>query len=158
MKIVKKILIALLVVLVIAQFFSPDKNTGDTKDLTAFLEETNPNEEVKAILKNTCFDCHSSNTVYPWYSKITPVNYWMAEHVEDGKKHLNFSKWSEYSVKRKDHKFEELIEEVEEKEMPLPSYTWSHTEADLSPEQIEAVVAWAKKVRMGYALQSIPQK
>ena len=82
----------------------------------------------------------------------------MAEHVEDGKKHLNFSKWSEYSVKRKDHKFEELIEEVEEKEMPLPSYTWSHTEADLSPEQIEAVVAWAKKVRMGYALQSIPQK
>ena len=157
MKIVKKILIALLVVLVIAQFFSPDKNTGDTKDLTAFLEETNPNEEVKAILKNTCFDCHSSNTVYPWYSKITPVNYWMAEHVEDGKKHFDVSKWSDYSNKKKDHKLEELAEEVERKNMPLESYTWAHSEANLSKAQIEAVSKWVEMARIKYVFMKEAQ-
>ncbi|MDA0176964.1 MULTISPECIES: heme-binding domain-containing protein [Mesoflavibacter] len=157
MKLVKKILLALLVIVVIAQFFSPEKNQGNTEDLTAFLNETKPNQEVTAILKTACFDCHSSHTNYPWYSKITPVNYWMAEHVNDGKKHLDFSKWEDYSLKRKDHKFEELIEEVEEKHMPLPSYTWTHTDAKLTDSQIKAIVDWAEKVRIGYSLAPKPE-
>ena len=76
MKIVKKILIVLLIVLVIAQFFGPDKNESDLEDIKLFLTETNPPKDVLAILETTCYDCHSSNTTYPWYNKITPVNYW----------------------------------------------------------------------------------
>jgi len=152
MKLLKKIGLVLLLVFIVAQFFSPEKNKGNTEDLTAFLNETKPSPEVKTILETTCFDCHSSNTKYPWYDKITPINFWLNEHVEDGKKHLDFSKWSDYSIKRKDHKFEEIAEEVEEKKMPLPSYTWTHGDANLSDAQIKAVVDWVNQVRMGYAL------
>lgn len=157
MKIIKKILVALLVVLIIMQFFGPDKNEGSLQDMTAFLSDTNPPENVKTILENTCYDCHSSYTRYPWYNNITPVNYWMAEHIRNGSKHLDFSKWADYSVKRKDHKLEEVIEMVEEKEMPLPSYTWTHKDANLSDEQIESILTWAKQMRVKYSLAPQPQ-
>ena len=157
MKIVKKILLALLIIFVIAQFFGPEKNQGDITSIQSFLEETQPSDNVKMLLKESCYDCHSSFTKYPWYNNITPVNYWLAEHVKDGKKHLDFSKWSDYSVKRKDHKLEELIEMVEEKEMPLDSYTWTHKKARLSQEQIEEMVSWAKQVRIAYSFEPKPE-
>jgi hypothetical protein len=153
MKILKKIIISVAIVLVISQFFSPDKNNGDIATVAAFIVETNPPEEVKNILETTCFDCHSAKTTYPWYNAITPVNYWLDEHIQDGKKHLNFSKWNTYSLKKKEHKMDELHEEVEAGEMPLNSYTWTHSEANLSPAQIAAVVAWGKKVQADYKQQ-----
>ena len=153
MKILKKIIISVAIVLVISQFFSPDKNNGDIATVAAFIAETNPPEEVKNILETTCFDCHSAKTTYPWYNAITPVNYWLDEHIQDGKKHLNFSKWNTYSLKKKEHKMDELHEEVEAGEMPLNSYTWTHSEANLSPAQIAAVVAWGKKVQADYKQQ-----
>lgn len=153
MKHIKKILLFLLVPLIIAQFFGPDKNEGDIASVEAFFEETNPPEDVKLILKESCFDCHSSVTKYPWYNNITPVNYWMAEHVKNGSKHFNMSKWADAPVKRKDHKFEELIEMVEEKEMPLASYTWMHSYANLTDTQRESMISWAKQVRSKYSLE-----
>ena len=157
MKIIKKILFLLLIILVIAQIFGPEKNQGEIASLDAFISETHPSEDVKMILKETCFDCHSDVTRYPWYNTITPVNYWLNGHVEHGKEELNFSKWSSYSLKRKDHKLEEVIEKVEKKEMPLPSYTWTHNEAKLTDAQINAVVDWAEKVRLSYHLMPKPQ-
>lgn len=153
MKILKKVGLVLLLILIIAQFFGPEKNDGDLQSVDAFIAETNPPTDVLEIMKTTCFDCHSSKTVYPWYNKITPVNYWLAEHIEDGKKHLDFSNWSAYSLKKKEHKMDELYEEVEEGEMPLNSYTWTHAEANLTQEQINAVVTWAKKVQADYKQQ-----
>ena len=150
MKIIKKNLMVLLVALVIAQFFGPEKNEGEISSLDNFLSETNPPENVKAILKESCFDCHSNTTRYPWYFNVTPINYWMAEHIEHGKDELNFSNWSKYNLKRKEHKFEEIWEEVEEKKMPLPSYTWTHGDANLSEDQIELLVNWAKDVQANY--------
>lgn len=157
MKIIKKILLLLLLVFVIAQFFGPAKNEDDIATVDAFFEDTNPPEEVKVILKESCMDCHSSFTRYPWYNNITPVNYWLAGHVKDGSKHFNMSKWADASVKRKDHKFEELIEMIEKKEMPFPSYLWTHSEAKLSDAQIAAVIEWAKNVRLKYGLEPRPQ-
>jgi len=150
-KLLKKLALAVLLVLLLAQFFGPPKNDGDVASIEPFLVDTNPPEDVKAILKNNCFDCHSDYTRYPWYNNITPVNYWLNDHVIDGKKHFNASKWNEYSDKKKDHKLEELAEEVEEKEMPLPSYTWTHKEADLSQDQIAAIEEWVKVARIKYA-------
>ena len=75
MRIIKKILVALLIVFIIMQFFGPDKNEGDMASIDAFIADTNPPDDVHNILKNTCFDCHSDVTRYPWYNKITPVNY-----------------------------------------------------------------------------------
>ncbi|WP_458625927.1 heme-binding domain-containing protein [Winogradskyella sp. PC D3.3] len=157
MKIIKKIGLLLLLVFIVAQFFGPDKNEGDITTVDAFFRDTSPPNEVKTILENACLDCHSDTTRYPWYNNITPVNYWLNEHVTDGKKHFNVSKWNDYSDKKKDHKFEELIEMVEAKEMPLDSYTWTHGEAKLSAEQIETVVAWANTVRLKYVFLKEPQ-
>ena len=151
MKIIKKVLLILLVVFAIAQFFGPEKNESNIASVEAFFRETNPPEDVKLILKESCFDCHSSFTRYPWYNNITPVNYWMAKHIKVGSKHFNVSKWEGASIKRKDHKFEELIEMVEEKEMPLPSYTWTHSEAKLTDAQRESIINWAKQVRVAYS-------
>ncbi|MFK8059213.1 MAG: heme-binding domain-containing protein [Polaribacter sp.] len=153
MKTLKKILVFLLIALVIAQFFGPEKNDGDLASVSTFIAETNPPENVKKILETTCFDCHSSKTNYPWYNSITPVNYWLNDHIKDGKKHLNFSKWASYSLKKKEHKMDELYEEVEKGEMPLNSYTWTHSDANLTPEQIEAIVTWGKKIQGDYKQQ-----
>ncbi|MDJ0645299.1 MAG: heme-binding domain-containing protein [Flavobacteriaceae bacterium] len=153
MKILKKIGWFLLVALLIAQFFSPEKNNGDLTSITAFVQETNPPDNVHEILKTTCFDCHSNFTRYPWYNNITPVNYWMADHVRHGKGEVNFSEWSTYSLKKKEHKMEEVYEEVEEKHMPLESYTWIHSDAKLTDEQIKAVVDWAKSVQSDFKSQ-----
>lgn len=153
MKILKKILLLLLVAFIIAQFFGPDKNEGSLESITAFVNETSPSDEVMTTMKTACFDCHSNHTRYPWYNNITPVNYWLADHVNHGKGHLNFSEWDTYSVKKKDHKLEEVIEMVEKKEMPLPSYTWTHKDAILTEKQTNDLIAWAKRTRLGYDLQ-----
>ena len=150
MKIAKKIALALLVVLVGMQFYRPEKNVAVGDYVAAFETETNPSPEVKAILNTACYDCHSDNTEYPWYNNIAPVSYWLADHIEDGKKHLNFSDWQNYDAKNKDHKLEELIEEVKEGEMPLKEYTWTHGDAKLSQEQISTLLAWADGVRANY--------
>jgi hypothetical protein len=157
MKILKTIGLLLFVVFIIAQFFGPEKNDGDITSVDAFFADTNPPEDVKIILETTCVDCHSNSTRYPWYNNITPVNYWLDEHINDGKKHFDMSKWNDYSDKKKDHKLDELAEEVGEKEMPLPSYTWTHGDADLSQDQIEAVVSWVKMTRVKYAFLKEPQ-
>ncbi|TYA92213.1 heme-binding domain-containing protein [Seonamhaeicola marinus] len=157
MKIIKKVLLFLLVAFVIAQFFRPEKNDGDVASIDAFYKETNPTNAVKLILKDACLDCHSGVTKYPWYNAITPVNYWLKNHIDHGKKHFNVSNWEGNSIKRKDHKFEELIEMVEDKTMPLNSYTWTHKEAKLTDSQIKAIVDWAKRVRLSYDLKQKPE-
>ena len=157
MKFLKKILLLLILAFVIAQFFGPEKNQGNLATIEPFLVEINPPEDVKLIIKQACFDCHSDYTRYPWYNNITPVNYWMAGHVDHGKEELNFSKWSDYSLKRKDHKLDEIIELVEKKEMPLNSYTWTHSDAKLSDEQINRIISWAKEAREKYSNQKTMQ-
>ena len=159
MKWIKRFFVVALVVFIFMQFISPDKNEADMDyaSVEAFLAETKPVPEVAAVLKETCFDCHSDQTRYPWYAEVAPVSYWLSDHIKDGKKHLNFSKWSEYSVKRKEHKLEEVVEMIEAREMPLDSYTWTHEEARLSDAQVEAIIIWAKAARVNYGLETIPQ-
>mgnify|MGYP000167997693 CR=1 FL=1 len=152
MKILKKIALLLLVILVGMQFYRPDKNQTQGDHTAEFITETNPPEDVKTILQQTCYDCHSNNTEYPWYNNIAPISYWLSDHVKDGKKHLNFSTWNSYELKKKDHKLEELIEMVEEGEMPLKEYTWTHERARLTEEQRTAIIDWAKQTRALYQL------
>ena len=150
-KFIKYFLILALIALVVIQFIRPEKNIGDYKSVAFFEAETKPTEEVKAILKTQCYDCHSNHTVYPWYAEIAPISYWLSDHVKDGKKHFNVSDWVNYSAKRKDHKLEELIEEVERGEMPLDSYTWIH--GGISKEQQKLLMQWAQLARLQYKSQ-----
>lgn len=155
MKILKIIGWVALVALIIIQFFRPEKNSTDNPDyVLAFESETKPSAEVKVILESACYDCHSANTEYPWYNNIAPVSFWLEEHIEHGKEHFNVSDWENYSPKKKDHKLEELIEEVEEGEMPLNEYTWTHKDARLTKEQRDMLILWAKEARATYQVNS----
>lgn len=151
MKILKKIAWLLLLVFIGMQFIRPDKNTTDNKDYVAVFEmETNPPIAVKEILETTCYDCHSDNTEYPWYNNIAPVSYWIDGHIKHGKGELNFSDWVNYSNKKKDHKLEEVIEEVKEGKMPLEEYTWTQEEARLTKEQRKSLFTWVNNTRKLY--------
>jgi len=150
-RILKYILLLALAALVIMQFIRPDKNQGGYESIAAFEADTKPTKEILEILKNNCYDCHSAETKYPWYAEIAPVSYWLADHIKHGTHHFNVSEWGSYSLKKKDHKLDELIEMVEKKEMPLDSYTWLH--GNLSEEDAQLLVRWAQLVRLQYAEQ-----
>ncbi|WP_299432420.1 heme-binding domain-containing protein [uncultured Maribacter sp.] len=155
MKLLKKNAIILLVAFVAIQFFRPSQNTSHGNHAKLFISETNPSQDVKVLLEQTCYDCHSNNTNYPWYNNVAPVSFWMANHVKDGKKHLNFSEWESYSTKKKDHKLEEVIETLEEGKMPLKEYTWTHEKAKLTEKEKKLVIAWAKRSRALYQLKNL---
>ena len=147
-RVIKLILKIALAALIVIQFVRPELNEDGYESVVAFEMETKPTPEVAAILKTNCYDCHSDQTEYPWYSKISPINYWLEDHIKHGKGDLNVSKWEEYSVKRKEHKLEEVIEMVEDNEMPLDSYTWIH--GSLSDEDKNALIQWATLARLQY--------
>jgi hypothetical protein len=119
----KKILIGLIVILVIIQFFRPTKNISDVMSAGEISYQYVIPDSVELILKAACNDCHSNNTTYPWYSNIQPVAWWMNNHVVDGKRHMNFTTFTSAPLARQNHKFEEIVEVMKTREMPLPSYT-----------------------------------
>lgn len=153
---IKKILIALIAIFLIIQFFRPEKNNSNdlTHDVSKKYEVP---QEVNKILTVACNDCHSNRTEYPWYANVQPVAWWLNDHVVDGKKHLNFSDFTQLPIAVQNHKFEEVIEVLEENEMPLASYTYLglHKEANLSSEQKETLMNWAKS-QMTYLKSNYP--
>ncbi|HAB27612.1 heme-binding domain-containing protein [Aequorivita vladivostokensis] len=150
-RVIKIVLIVALIALVAIQFIRPDKNTGGYESVALFERETTPSAEVALILKETCYDCHSDQTQYPWYSEIAPFSLWLDEHIEHGKEHFNVSAWSTYSIKKKEHKLEELVEMVEDGEMPLESYAIIH--GGLSDEEKKLLLQWAGVARLKYKHQ-----
>lgn len=143
----KKILLGLLAIFIIMQFFRIDKTNPPSDPAKDFLAISGASPEVGSLLKNACFDCHSNYTKYPWYTNIAPASWWIKGHINEGKEHLNFSEWGDYSKKKADHKLEECYEEVEERHMPLQSYTYLHPEAKLSDEQVQLLVDFFKEQR-----------
>jgi hypothetical protein len=147
-RLLKSVLLVFAVLLVGAQFIRPAKNIFPAApgpgDLTVLRP---PSPEVKAVLERACFDCHSNNTRYPWYAEIQPIGWWLADHVKEGKAHLNFSTFGTYPAKRQERKLNELMDEVEEEHMPLTSYRLVHADARLTPAEIKALTDWAAAVR-----------
>ncbi len=82
-------------------------------------------------LQVSCYDCHSNNTDYPWYSKIQPAAWYLEDHIKEGKDELNFNEWDTYSSRRKNSKLRSIIKQIESGEMPLESYTLIHGGARL---------------------------
>ncbi|RMG73473.1 MAG: cytochrome C [Bacteroidetes bacterium] len=142
---VKKILLGLLAVLVIIQFIRPERNLSNDQTYAVSTKYEVPNE-VAGLLKVACNDCHSNLTRYPWYANLNPVGWILADHVNEGKEHLNFSDFTRRPVAVQNHKFEEVIETVEEHEMPLESYTalGLHADAKLSDAQRQTLISWAR--------------
>jgi len=138
----QRLLLVLGLALIAMQFFGPEK-TNPAVDETKTIAAAAPMPpEVAAILTRACYDCHSHQTRWPWYSNVAPVSWFVIGHVNDARQHLNFSEWATYNPKRMKRKLEEIKEEVEDGAMPLPSYLPLHPAAKLAPEDVQALSAW----------------
>ena len=124
--------------LVVIQFIPVNRNNPEVTG------EINAPEEVMAILRRSCYDCHSNETVWPWYSYVAPASWLISRDVHDGREELNFSEWTTYTEKRKRHKQKECGEEIEEGEMPLWFYVPLHPEAELLKKDVETLLSWSK--------------
>lgn len=143
-KILRYILFSILLFLVIAQFFPIDKNNPDSEPALDYLAIQKPPQDIAIMIKAACYDCHSNHTKYPWYTNVAPFSWWIKDHIDHGRKHLNFSEWGSYSAKKAKHKLEECVEFVEETKMPLMSYWVVHPEAKMTEEQRASMVQWFK--------------
>jgi hypothetical protein len=134
-------------VFLLMQLYQPTRNVDYGQVLPIhFVKMYNVPSNVKNSLQTTCFDCHSNNSTYPWYSYIQPVRMFMESHINEGKKNLNFSEFGSYSSRKQASKLERMIKEIQSGEMPLTSYTVLHRNAILSPVNKQVLVGWLEKM------------
>ena len=140
----KKILLALAGGVIIMQFFPSNLpvTSSDNKD-DLLLNNSIP-KEIEVMLRASCYDCHSNETVYPWYSYVVPVSFLVSKDTREGRGHLNFSEWQTLSKLDKAEALDNLTEEVESGEMPMKIYPIIHADARLSVVQRQALIDWAE--------------
>ncbi len=136
----KKWLVYLSVLFVLIQFVTVthDNPQSDPQN------EIQVAENIHTILKTACYDCHSNQSVWPWYSYVAPVSWFVADHVHEARHKLNFSEWKLMTDKKRTHRRDQTAEEVGEGDMPLPPYLILHPKAKLSPEQIDILKKWSQ--------------
>ena len=142
----KRFLIVVAIILIGLQFVRPTRNLSAnfTNDITTSYPVP---EDVLALLKRSCYDCHSNYTDYRWYFNIQPLGVWLQRHVDEGKKHLNFSEFTTYSRNKQAHKLEETVELLANHEMPLPLYEAVHVQARLTEQERKRMLEWAKALQ-----------
>ncbi|MES2875345.1 MAG: heme-binding domain-containing protein [Bacteroidota bacterium] len=140
-------LIVLLVILVAIQFVQPARNQSVQASSGGIASVINVPENVQAILQNSCHDCHSNNTRYPWYATLQPGAWWMAWHIEEGKAELNFDEFGNYSKRRQLSKLKAIKGSIEDESMPLPSYTYMHKGSILSKTDQKLLIDWIEIAR-----------
>jgi len=146
MKLLKLIGLVILVILVGVQFF-PDRNNQSTEvPTTDFILSYRAPESIGNILHTSCYNCHSNNTNYPWYSRVQPVGWFLESHINKGKEKLNFSEFASYSVRRQKSKLKSMVNQVKKGEMPLSSYTFIHRDARLSQDQKKALMDYLNSI------------
>lgn len=143
----KKFFYVLFGIFILIQFFQIDKTNPAVNKGMDFLTIKKTPEKLATQIRNSCYDCHSNETKYPWYSTIQPFGWFLKNHIDDGRKHLNFSQFSIYEPKRQAHKLDEAAEEVEKSEMPMESYLLIHDEARYSAQETSDLVAYFRKLK-----------
>ena len=150
----KKIALGLVTGFVVIQFIQPDPNKSDKVLPTDIINTVAVPNEALNILQNSCYDCHSNNTRYPWYSFIQPGAWRMASHIKNGKAMLNFSQFGDLSNRKQQSKLQGLINQIKDNEMPLSSYTLLHRNAILRAEQKTILINWATSAKDSLSLKN----
>ncbi|MDO9039090.1 MAG: heme-binding domain-containing protein [Lutibacter sp.] len=147
MNLYKKAILLLLIAVVGIQFMPTNRNQSNIVLESDFTNTFTVPNNVQNLLKNSCYDCHSNNTDYPWYHKIQPVGWLLENHIKEGKKELNFNEFGTYSKRRQKSKLKSIINQIDEDEMPLWSYTLIHKDAKLSDFDKELLIRWMYKLK-----------
>ena len=147
MSLMKKIGITVLIVLIGIQFIQPARNENGQALPTDISKTVFIPGNVKSLLQTACNDCHSNNTNYPWYTYVQPMGWIMNNHIQDGKKELNFSEFGSYSGRRQQSKLKSIASQVKDDEMPMASYLLMHKNARLTKEQKTLIIDWALQAK-----------
>ena len=143
--ILKKIPIIILGLFVLIQFIRIDQSNSTVDKGKDFASNETIPANVRAIVKRSCYDCHSMQTNYPWYANVAPVSWWMKGHIDEGRKFINFSTWEDYTYDEKSRKLVNSMAHIKPDMMPLPSYVSRHPEAKLSVKDKKVLNEWMKK-------------
>lgn len=147
MSLKRKILLLVFLALAAIQFIRPARNkSGQVLPADIFQTYSLP-DSVLVVLRKSCYDCHSNNTAYPWYTHVQPIGWFMDWHIKDGKHELNFSEFGGYSPKRQASKLKSIAASIEDGTMPLPSYLWMHTNARLTDREKTLLTEWVLRTR-----------
>ena len=137
----------LLIAFAVIQCIQPARNKSGQVLQTDITNTVTVPSNVKTILVAACYDCHSNNTRYPWYSYIQPGGWWLANHIKEGKEELNFSEFGTYSHRRQINKLRSIETSIKDGAMPLSSYTLLHKGARLTNDEKALIIAWTNKVK-----------
>jgi len=138
----RNIFIGLGLLLVIIQFFQIDKSAPTIKEEEKLATIVQPPEAMLQTLKGACYDCHSYETTYPWYTYVAPVSWWIGGHIRNARKAMNFSTWGQYSADDQKHMLHECAEEIQEGHMPPKGYVRMHSAAYMDEAKQAAIVEW----------------
>ncbi len=154
MRLYKKILLAILLVFIAIQFIQPVHNNSNAIPPADITKTLNVPDKVLDIFKNSCYDCHSNNTRYPWYVNIQPMGWIMARHIKEGKENLNFNDFGSYSKRKQANKLRAIAESIKDGSMPISSYTIMHTDAKLTEENKKLISDWVANTRDSMELKN----
>ncbi|MFK7808315.1 MAG: heme-binding domain-containing protein [Saprospiraceae bacterium] len=143
----RKILLVLIPLFIIMQFYRIDKTNPPVDVKQDFVATIQPPATMTKMLKEACYDCHSHETEYPWYTEVMPFSKWILGHIIEGRKELNFSAWTSYPADEKKHLLKECAEVLVEKRMPLTPYLITHSEARITKEQRKELADWFESIK-----------
>jgi hypothetical protein len=146
-KIIKWGGIAVLIALIGIQFIQPERTNPPVGESKTIFASLNVPPEVRAILERSCFDCHSNNTTWPWYSHVAPTSWLVASDVRNGRRLMNFSTWGNYDETRQISKLDMISQMVTDDKMPLKTYRLMHPNAALSKAEVDLISNWAEKAQ-----------
>lgn len=143
-RVLKLIVVAVAILFTSAQFFRPNQTNPSVDQAQAIKAHVRVAPEVAEIFERACKDCHSNQTHWPWYAQVSPVSWYVTDHVNHGRKDLNFSEWAAYDREQADWLLGAMCMTAERGRMPLASYTRLHPSAKLSPLDVQTLCAWSR--------------
>jgi hypothetical protein len=143
-RVVLLVVVGLVLAFIVIQFWRIDTTTIPVVQADTIQAGINVPPDVDMVLTRSCGDCHTNQTIYPWYSQVQPVAWWLSDHIAEGRQQLNFSTFNTYTARRKQNKLEAICEQIRSGEMPLPSYTWVHRDAILTDSEKTAICKWTE--------------
>jgi len=147
LRVLKWIAIVLIVVFLGIQFVRPARTNPAVDESQTIFARTQMTPQVSAVLDRSCRDCHSNKTVWPWYTNVAPISWWLSNHVNEGRANLNLSEWGKLAQDRQDRKLRQICDEVSDGVMPLSSYVPMHPQAKLSAEDKKTLCDWTDAER-----------
>jgi len=145
--ILKWLVIVLASLFIIIQIKRPARTNPPVDQSQTIEALTQMTPQVASILARSCNDCHSNKTVWPWYTNVAPVSWFVIDHVNEGRSNLNLSEWGRYDQRRQGKKLEQMCDEVKDGAMPLSSYTPLHPGSKLSPDDVKTLCDWTEAER-----------